>query len=158
MKDKDVKAMFDYFIQSQTSVRGNAVKREVVFNFISTNKNTVPVNNNVTANTFNSPSESMKEGGAKNTNDDTRSPILKSRGGNTLPPKQTQQQNQANSKDKQEMEKQLQDLKIEYYKYKHQLTNLLETHKNLKSRVDNEKVKVEGQSSHGGTSFNCIEI
>lgn len=51
-----------------------------------------------------------------------------------------------------EAEKQLQDMKIEYYKYKHQLSNLTETYKNLKSRADIEKKGPETSSTHGA---NC---
>jgi len=32
----------------------------------------------------------------------------------------------------------LQDLKIEYYKYKNNLSTIVETHKNLKNRIDKE--------------------
>jgi cell fate regulator YaaT (PSP1 superfamily) len=51
-----------------------------------------------------------------------------------------------------EIEKQLQDMKIEYYKYKHQLNNLTETYKNLKSRADNEKKGPDAGSLH---ATNC---
>jgi hypothetical protein len=51
-----------------------------------------------------------------------------------------------------ELEKQLQDMKIEYYKYKHQLNNITETYKNLKSRADIEK---KGPDSNLLSGANC---
>lgn len=50
-----------------------------------------------------------------------------------------------------ELEKQLQDMKIEYYKYKHQLNNLTETYKNLKSRADIEKKTPDANTISGST-------
>ena len=37
-----------------------------------------------------------------------------------------------------DQDKILQDLKIEYYKYKSNLNSIIETHKNLKNRIDKE--------------------
>ena len=50
-----------------------------------------------------------------------------------------------------ELEKQLQEMKIEFYKYKHQLSNLSETYKNLKSRADIEKKGPENNLISGAS-------
>jgi hypothetical protein len=52
-----------------------------------------------------------------------------------------------------ELEKQLQNLKIEYHNNKHKLKNLNETLKNLKSRADIEKKGPEGVS-HSNCKLN----
>ncbi len=51
------------------------------------------------------------------------------------------------------VEKQLQDIKIEYYKYKNNLNNVMDTHKNLKSRVDKEKSRGGVESLNN--TLNC---
>ena len=49
-------------------------------------------------------------------------------------------------------EKLLQDLKIEYFKYKNNLQNIIETHKILKNRIDKEKnTNVQNHPNE----FNC---
>jgi hypothetical protein len=62
--------------------------------------------------------------------------------------------NSNNQNDNKVMEKQIQDIKIEYYKYKNNLNNVMETHKNLKSRFDKEKSKGGVESLNN--TLNCM--
>ena len=53
-------------------------------------------------------------------------------------------------------DKLLQDLKIEYFKYKNNLSTIVETHKNLKNRIDKEINR--GSTTINNTqsnAFNC---
>ena len=49
----------------------------------------------------------------------------------------------------------LQELKIEYYKYKNNLLTIIETHKNLKNRIDKQKGTNNIHNIHPN-EFNCI--
>ena len=52
------------------------------------------------------------------------------------------------------IEKQLQDIKIEFYRYKNNLTQIIETYKNLKSRVDKEMSR-SGVDTTSSSVINC---
>jgi hypothetical protein len=49
----------------------------------------------------------------------------------------------------------LQDLKIEYYKYKNNLQTIIEAHKNLKNRIDKEK-STNNILNIQSNEFNCV--
>ena len=49
----------------------------------------------------------------------------------------------------------LQELKIEYYKYKNNLLTIIETHKNLKNRIDKQKGTNNIHNIHPN-EFKCI--
>ena len=114
--EKDVKGVFENLISNRIPSKGNAIKREVAFNYV-TSKN----ENKPQANTPNNvePSENRRNDSIPN----SKAPL-----------------NKINGNDKQ-AETQLQDLKMELHKYKNQLNSVQETHKNLKNRVEMEKSK-----------------
>jgi molecular chaperone GrpE (heat shock protein) len=100
-------------IVNKIKVKGSAIKREVVFNYIK--KEQQP------AREANLP-ENVQE-----------PEVIPNAKSSAIPPRQ-------NGNDKQ-AESQLQDLKLELHKYKNQLNSLVETHRNLKNRVEMEKSK-----------------
>jgi hypothetical protein len=126
--DRDPKYIFDYYSQKREKVKGNALKREVVFNFTSKqNKNQV-IPNQITNNTNASNIFSAPDGTSEGKQD-------------FIPSSKSKIINSASLKNENEKqaEGQLQDMKMELHKYKNQLNNLMDTHKNLKSRVEMEK-------------------
>jgi len=190
--NKDSKALFDHYISSQLKVEGNAIRREVVFNFLNTtNYFTSPQENipNVSNSAVNLPpspqknidnkiypdlSENLpkaeayvnqsiyldsskmafnlqnKEEGPFQQNVNLDSGIQNSN--------LNSNQNFTKPPPNKELEKQLQEMKIEFYKYKHQLSNLTETYKNMKSRADIEKKGPENNLIAGASCKKYILI
>lgn len=173
MKDKDLKTLIENFITNKVTVKGTALKKSVVFNYANRRESTNMLNptpSNLSYN-FNAPSEDVRE-----------IPVAKSENPNRFLLTQSQSQNQSqiqfdniekSPEAKQEdvpnqrqfssnnpnptdklVEKQVQDLKIEYYKFKNQLSNLIETNKNLKNKVDIEKSR-GGDINTNINSQNC---
>jgi hypothetical protein len=181
---RDSKALFDYFISTQTKVKGTAIRREVVFNFENNiiqgqvggqsvqnmggsivgnigssqfqNAGSVAIANE--ADTFltkNLNNNNMNNPNITNNPNVPNSPNIVNSIKNESPFQPNLNlisDNQSTTKPpNKELEKQLQDMKIEYYKYKHQLNNLTETYKNLKSRADIEKKTPDANSTPGAT-------
>jgi hypothetical protein len=120
--EKDVKGVFENLISNRIPAKGNAIKREVAFNYMIKNENkpntSIPVQFSTTNNNL-EPLENRRNDSIPN----SKAPL-----------------NKINGNDKQ-AETQLQDLKMELHKYKNQLNSVQETHKNLKNRVEMEKSK-----------------
>jgi hypothetical protein len=148
MPEKEVKSYFDQVLANKTTVRGNAIKSEVVFNYV--NYPTQPDQPNQ-GNQFKeiipnlSASQSMPVinqqsefsniiDKIKLNEEEKNVPLMKS---STIAevPKQKPIVNDRES------EQLLQDLKMDYQKYKNQLVNLKETYNSLKNRVEMEKTK-----------------
>ena len=110
--EKDVKALFESLIINKIKVKGSAIKREVSFNYIKKEQPFIETN----------LPENVQE-----------PEIMPNAKSSAIPSRQ-------NGNDKQ-AETQLQDLKLELHKYKNQLNSLVETHRNLKNRVEMEKTK-----------------
>lgn len=137
--------MFEYYITTKKKVKGTAIKRGVVFNLVKKDKNIAinPTGAVISLEKESSPSNLPEFGTV--TKGDEYVPNEKPFGSYEQPSTQPDKNN----------EKLLQDLKIEYYKYKHQLSNLKETYQNLKNKVDIEKSR-SGMST--GTNINCKYI
>ncbi len=143
--ESQVKTLFDQLISNKIRVKGNAIKSEVVFEFAdrpSIIKDGMP-NTKVSFSNSNMPEMGVNANSfipESRMRDDDSMPNVKSVGFNH--PSHPQK---LIIKDKQ-AEQQLQDLKMEHQKYKHQLSNLVDTYKSLKNRVEMEKSK-ETQSN-----------
>lgn len=137
--EKDVKGVFENLISSRIPSKGNAIKREVTFNYVTSKNENKPLATNpaaqvnVTNNNVNNPESS--ENKRNDTIPNSKAPL-----------------NKINGNDKQ-AESQLQDLKMELHKYKNQLNSVQETHKNLKNRVEMEKSK-DMQTNINGNLIN----
>ena len=116
VEDKKIREIFDNCIMNRIKVKGNAIKREVVFNFAKKTKLTL---------------QEINPLNEKNLTDQTTEVLEKIN--QNFPIKQ-------NGNDRQ-TDTQLQDMKMELHKYKNQLNSLIDTHKNLKNRVEMEKSK-----------------
>jgi len=172
---KDSKTIFDYFISTQTKVKGTAIRREVIFNFGNVNvqaggnqinnennlgnRNSIFQGNVASANeaenflTRNLNNANTNNANILNSPNAPNEPNLYIKNEAPFQPNlnlNTDNESTAKPPNK-ELEKQLQDMKIEYYKYKHQLNNLTETYKNLKSRADIEKKTPDANTISGST-------
>ncbi len=124
VEDKKIREIFDNCISNRTLVKGTAIKREVVFIFVKT-QISAPISR---------PTSPLKEPLWGQTNPEIKADNIEKPNTNTnIPLKQQGNDKQAVS--------QLQDMKMELHKYKNQLNSLIDTHKNLKNRVEMEKSK-----------------
>lgn len=119
MDESKLKEIFDNIISKGIRVKGNAIKREVVFEYV--NKNKIEASNEPLPKQIPIENEAVSE---KVIIETEKSNANFNQNGNFK---------QADSI--------LQDMKMELHKYKNELTNLIETHKNLKNRVEMEKSK-----------------
>jgi hypothetical protein len=124
VEDKKIREIFDNCILNRTKVKGTAIKREVVFNFAKA-KQSAPSTN--PTNPFAEP-PLLNQANPSEINADT----VEKPNPNIL------LKQPANDK---QAESQLQDMKMELHKYKNHLNSLIDTHKNLKNRVEMEKSK-----------------
>jgi hypothetical protein len=153
-KDKDPKQVFEYFVQNQIKVKGTAVKRGVVFTgsgFVNKSAEFVKQQTFNPQNNINVSKEPIKE---------SRTIIPQSSYNEkySMMSSIDMQSQKAGQQKEKNIEKNVEDLKIEYYKYKNQLNNLVEANRNLKAKLDMDKTR--GDTPHGGAvnanQLNCI--
>jgi len=126
----DIKTLFDYYISNKIKVKGNAIKREVVFNRLSQSN---VYNNNNKENLRVISSGPAIHNQAENEYNEFNQNI------NIIRPSKNAPKLEAQNEKNTQNEAQLQDLKMELHKYRNQLNNLKDTHNSLKNRVEMER-------------------
>lgn len=163
--EKDVKKLFDYYIQNSIQVVGTAIKAEVVFNYVNKKKEddmTISVVKGAPPkldNSANDPSNYNQKIGTYTANPQSSPNFNEDQNRTDFPQFKSINMSQTQKpiiKDKQ-AEQLLQDLKMDYLKYRNQLNSLIETHKTIKNRVEMEKSKeVSAAHSSNGKLYTFL--